>query len=92
MPSIMRMPKSLFGKDLFFLLGLEDECERLAAKGVSLFGLREGFLRHMLEDGDNRLLLRWYNAPVGAAETMVRIADALNDCGIEQIDLTEARA
>lgn len=85
MPSIMRMPKPLFGKDLFFLLGLEDECERLSVTGISFFAMREGFLRHMVEDGDNRLLLRWYNAPPGAAMAMARIADALNACGIKQI-------
>lgn len=92
MPSIMRMPPPLFGKDLFFLVGLEDECERLSDTGGSFFGLREGFLRHMVEDGDNRLLLRWYNAPEGAAEVMVRIANALKECGIEQVNLTQARA
>lgn len=90
MPSIMRMPKPLFGADVFFLLGLEDECERLAAEGVRLFALREGFLRHALEDGDNRMSLRWFNAPDGAAAVMERIAAGLSACGLDGAVVAEA--
>jgi len=85
MPSIMRMPKDLFGPDLFFLVDLDAESRTLQAAGISHFAVREGFLRHMLEDGDNTVQIDWHWAPKGADDALQRISKALEGLGIFSI-------
>lgn len=82
MPSIMRMPPELFGNDLFFVTDLDGESDRIADQGISHMAMRDGFLRHSLEDGDNRLTLRWRHAPNDAPERIGQLAEMLKDLGI----------
>lgn len=89
MPSIMRMPKPLFGPDVFFLLGLDDEAQRLQPTGLSFLTIREGFVRHALEDGDNQITVRWFNAPDLALVAMQEISKALEALGIAEHRLEE---
>lgn len=84
MPSIMRMPPELFGDDLFFVTDPDGESDRIAAQGISHLVLRDGFLRHSLEDGDNRLTLRWRLAPADADQIMARVAAGLERLGIAE--------
>lgn len=88
MPSIMRMPPELFGSDIFFVTDPEGESDRIAAQGINHIVLREGFLRHALEDGDNRLTLRWRLAPKGAWASMIALSEGFEALGIvtEQLE------
>lgn len=82
MPSVMRMPKELFGPDLFFVVDLEAESQTLQRAGVAHFAVREGFLRHMLEDGDNSLTIDWHGAPENYQRTLNHLSQSFAGLGI----------
>lgn len=89
MPATIKMPEALFGDDVFFVLGLDEAVAQLRAEGRNFLALEEGFLRHLLEDGDNRLRLRWFSPPEDARELLERIAADLAPSGLSFEPLRE---
>lgn len=63
MPSWHRMPAALMGKDIFVVVDVDYETERLLKENISFITLYEGFIRHANEEGHNQLVLHWYRAP-----------------------------
>lgn len=56
-PGVMRFPAAFNAEDVFKIAEIEPEASRLAAQGLRLLTLREGFVRHPMEQGANELEL-----------------------------------
>lgn len=83
MPAVARMPDAMLGDDVFFALDVAAERAALAAEGLSVLTVEEGFARHPLEYGDNRLRLTWTNPPADAAGRLGAAAAGLAALGLE---------
>lgn len=82
MPSVVRMPQELFGRNVLFLNTPWGEAERIAQTGTRVMVIEERFLRHSVEDADNSLKLGWFNAPQGGEAALRRMAGKLAPFGI----------
>ncbi|MGA2286893.1 hypothetical protein [Bradyrhizobium sp.] len=71
MPSTLRMPKEMFGDDLFLVVDVEAEARELIRLGRRFIAIREGFVRNIVEAGQNEFVLDWHQPP---ADVEARLA------------------
>lgn len=83
MPAVARMPDAMLGEDIVVVMDVATERDAIAAEGRSVIGVEEGFARHPLERGDNRLRLTWANPPADGAARLAAVAAALPALGLE---------
>jgi hypothetical protein len=63
MPSTIRMPKEMFGDDLFLVVDVDAEVRELSSQNRRFIAIREGFVRNPMEDGANEFMLDWHRPP-----------------------------
>ena len=69
-PSIIRMPSSMLGGDIFVVVDVEMEARRLMEQGRCIIAVREGVIRYGYEQGSNELIIEWFNAPFEAEQML----------------------
>ncbi|MGP8431859.1 hypothetical protein ACT2FY_00765 [Paraburkholderia fungorum] len=83
MPATSRMPRELFGADIFLVHDVAAEAQLLLAEQCSFVTMREGFVRDYIEAGSNELLLDWYAPPPDGDMRLAAIVGELVALGIE---------
>jgi hypothetical protein len=83
MPSTLRMPRELFGEDIFLVHDVAAEARVLSAQRRCFVAMHEGFVRDYMETGGNEMLLDWYWPPEDSAARIKAIASAFEILGIE---------
>jgi hypothetical protein len=83
MPSTLRMPRELFGADIFLVHDVAAEARVLSAERRCFLAIHESFVRDYIETGCNELLMDWYWPPEDSATRIKAIASAFEILGIE---------
>lgn len=88
----IRMPVSLGEEKILQVVELEPETQRLRALGYSFLAMKEGFVRHPSEVGDNRLRLDWHlPRRAGAVAAFEDLCRRLRALGLTPADSREPR-
>ncbi|MBV8753553.1 MAG: hypothetical protein JO309_01595 [Pseudonocardiales bacterium] len=83
MPSTIRMPQEMFGSDLFLVLDVAAETRRLWAEGRRFISIQEGFVRNLMEEGENELVLDWYRPPADAGDRLHQMIRGFEAIGLK---------
>jgi hypothetical protein len=83
-PAGGRMPAALGEERIFLVADLQPEINRLTRVGCSFVAIREGFVRHPMEEGDNGLDLDWHLPPKDAAQRFSPLTSELLALGLSE--------
>jgi hypothetical protein len=89
MPSALRMPRELFGADIFLVHDVAAEARSLLADVHSFVTVHEGFVRDYIEAGSNELLLDWYKPSRDGVARLQALADEFITLGLATCRITE---
>lgn len=83
MPSAVRMPLSMIGRDIFVVLDVDLEAARIKAEGHSVVVVRERLVRNALEEGANEFVLDWHNPPEHGCRLLMAMIKRFESLGFQ---------